>query len=128
MMGKAMHGRDERELLVLAGRFDQDALAEIYDRFNGPIYYYSLRLLGDATHAEDCAAETFRRFLHALQGGGGPTGNLKAYLFRSAHNWIVDHFRRTAPLPLTPETNLTQSDGDPSEEAEQRILQGEEGI
>jgi RNA polymerase sigma-70 factor (ECF subfamily) len=119
-----MHGRNERELLDLARRFDQDALAEIYDRFNDPIYRYSLRLLGDAAHAEDCAADTFSRLLHALQGGGGPTGNLKAYLFRSAHNWIVDHFRRTSPLPLDGEADLAHPDGDPPEEAEQRILQG----
>jgi RNA polymerase sigma-70 factor (ECF subfamily) len=119
-----MHGRNERELLELARRFDQDALAEIYDRFNGPIYHYSLRLLGDATHAEDCAADTFSRLLHALQGGGGPTGNLKGYLFRSAHNWIVDHFRRTPPLPLDQELDLVHPDAGPHDEAEQRILQG----
>jgi RNA polymerase sigma-70 factor (ECF subfamily) len=118
-----MHGRNERELLDFARRFDQDALAEIYDRFNGPIYYYSLRLLGDAILAEDCAAETFSRFLHALQAGGGPTANIKAYLFRSAHNWIVDHFRRTPPLPLDAQVDLVHPDGDPSEKAGERILQ-----
>jgi RNA polymerase sigma-70 factor (ECF subfamily) len=124
MISRAMHGRNERELLELARRFDQGALAEIYDRFNSPIYYYSLRLLGDAMHAEDCAAETFSRLLQALQGGGGPTGNLKAYLFRSAHNWIVDHFRRTPPLPLDAEVDLVNPGDDLPGEVEQKILQG----
>jgi RNA polymerase sigma-70 factor, ECF subfamily len=123
-MSKYMDALPDEALLRQARRFDQAALAEVYDRYNNGIYYYALRLLGDPSLAEDCTAETFSRLLRALRVGGGPTDNLKAYLYRSAHNWITDHYRRTPPLPLDPDSNLVQPDSDPGEQAEQNIIQG----
>ncbi len=114
----------EEALLRLAQQFDQTALAEIYDCYNQGIYYYALRMLGDPSLAEDCAAETFSRFLRALRGGGGPTDNLKAYLYRSAHNWITDHYRRE-PVPaleLNDEISEQEAD-DPLDETDLRIKQ-----
>jgi RNA polymerase sigma-70 factor (ECF subfamily) len=119
-----MELRSEEVLLRLAQRFDQPALAEIYDLYNQGIYYYALRLLGDPLLAEDCTSETFGRFLRALRGGGGPTENLKAYLYRSAHNWIADHYRRE-PVPafeLRDELPEQHAE-DPLEQAELRITQ-----
>lgn len=113
----------DEALLNLARRFDQAALAEVYDRYNNGIYYYALRLLSDPALAEDCAAETFSHFLRALSAGGGPTDNLKAYLYRSAHNWITDYYRRTPPLPLDIESELIEPDSDPVRQAEQNIDQ-----
>jgi RNA polymerase sigma-70 factor (ECF subfamily) len=122
-MNEHMDCRHDQELLCLARRFDLDALAALYDRYNTGIYHYSLRLVGDPALAEDCAADTFSRLLHALRDGGGPTDNVRAYLYRSAHNWIVDHYRRTPPEPLDPEADLVQPDGDPVEQAEQNMIQ-----
>jgi RNA polymerase sigma-70 factor (ECF subfamily) len=51
--------------------------------------------------AEDCVSETFSRFLGAIKRGGGPTDNVRAYLYRVAHNWITDYYRRK-PLPELP--------------------------
>ena len=118
-----MHPLPDDALLRLARKFDQTALAELYDRYNNGLYYYAMRLLGDPALAEDCAAETFSRLLRALRDGGGPTENLKAYLYRSAHNWITDHYRRTPPLPLDPETDLVGPESDPGKQAELNITQ-----
>lgn len=85
----------ERELLEQAKGLDQRALAEIYDCYSPRLYRYALRLLGDACMAEDCVAETFSRFLQSLRVGRGPREYLQAYLFRTAHNFIADHYRRT---------------------------------
>lgn len=76
------------------------ALTDIYDRYNPGLYRYALRLLGDAQLAEDCLSETFSRFLQALRAGQGPETHLQAYLYRVAHNWITDHYRRRPPPPL----------------------------
>jgi len=119
-----MHTVSDEALLRQARRFDQESLAEVYDRYNNGIYYYALRLLGDPSLAEECAAETFSRFLRVLCDGGGPIDNLKAYLYRSAHNWITDHCRRIPPLTLDLEANLVQPDSDPCEQAENSIVQG----
>jgi RNA polymerase sigma-70 factor (ECF subfamily) len=84
----------EQELLTQAGQFNTQALAEIYDLYSPRLYRYAMRLLGDASTAEDCVSETFSRFLKALQVGKGPRDYLQAYLFRTAHNLVVDHYRR----------------------------------
>ena len=85
---------DHTDLLQRARKFEEAALAEIYDQFSDDLYRYAMRLLGDQNLAEDCVAETFSRFLQALQRGGGPKEYLRAYLYRVSHNWITDHYRR----------------------------------
>jgi RNA polymerase sigma-70 factor (ECF subfamily) len=84
----------EQALLVRARKFERQALAEIYDMYSPGLYRYAARLLGDPQTAEECVSETFSRFLHALKDHRGPRDYLQAYLYRIAHNWIVDFFRR----------------------------------
>lgn len=96
----------ESDLLQRARRFDLDALAEIYDQYSPELYRYAIRLMSDPEQAEDCVAETFSRFLDALQGGGGPSQYLRAYLYRVAHNWVTDQYRRQPPPPLPLDTRL----------------------
>jgi RNA polymerase sigma-70 factor (ECF subfamily) len=84
-------------LLEKARHFNLDALAEVYDRYSPGIYRYAMKLLGNSSLAEDCVAETFSRLLKAFRGGGGPTNYLQAYLYRIAHHWITDYYRRQPP-------------------------------
>jgi RNA polymerase sigma-70 factor (ECF subfamily) len=88
----------ENALLHRARQFDQEALGWIYDEFSSAIYAYAYRLTGNTFLAEECVAETFSRLLQALKAGGGPQSHLKAYLYRTAHNWITDQYRRKAPI------------------------------
>ncbi len=92
----------EQVLLERASRFDEQALAEVYDTYSPGIFRYAWRLLGDADLAEDCVSETFDRYLRALHKGNGPQEYLQAYLYRIAHNWITDYYRRSPPpsMPL----------------------------
>ena len=103
------------ELLEKAHWFDMQALTEIYDLFSPGIYRYALRLLGDPLQAEDCVADTFSRFLHALKQGGGPRNQLQAYLYRIAHNWITDRYRREPLPPLELGEQTPASSGIPDE-------------
>jgi len=113
---------EEQKLLRAASQLNTQALAEIYDTYSPGIYRYGMRLLGDVTLAEDCVAETFTRFLKSLQERRGPRDNLQAYLYRIAHNWIVDHYRKDGN---TVELNdVIRSEADvPEEEATKRIRQ-----
>lgn len=101
---------DESRLLKAAQAFDLDCLAEIYDRFSPGLYAYALRQLGDEHRAEECVSETFSRFLKAIRLGKGPNDYLKAYLYRIAHNWITDSFRRSPPPMLELDENMAGSD------------------
>ena len=88
----------EQDLLTGIDRFDPEVLGQVYDLYSPGIYRYAYRLLGDDQLAEDCVADTFFRFLNALRGERGPETNLKAYLYRIAHNWITDSYRRRSPV------------------------------
>lgn len=97
------------ELLQRARQLDSQALAYIYDTYSPGLYRYAMRLLGDQNPAEDCVADTFTRFLQALQDRRGPENFLQAYLYRVAHNWISDFYRRQR----MPTEELTEDHHDP---------------
>ena len=88
----------DSELLSLAKEFDPEALAVIYDQYSTALFKYAYRQTGSQQLAEDCVAETFTRFLKVLQAGRGPRELLRPYLYRIAHNWIIDYFRKDKPL------------------------------
>jgi RNA polymerase sigma-70 factor (ECF subfamily) len=73
------------------------ALEEAFERYNDPLFRYAFRLLGDTDQAEECVAETFSRLLHTVSNGG-KVDNMRAYLYRVAHNWAIDTYRRREPL------------------------------
>jgi len=113
---------EEQKLLQSASKLDTKALAEIYDTFSPGIYRYAMRLLGDMTLAEDCVAETFARFLKSLQERRGPRDHLQAYLYRIAHNWIVDLYRKNQETVELSEVIQSETDI-PEDEAAQHIQQ-----
>lgn len=88
----------EQDLLLRARQLDPCALAEIYDLYSPHLYRYAVRLLGDACTAEDCVAESFSRFLQSIRTHKGPSDYLQAYLYRTLHNLVVDHYRRQSPV------------------------------
>jgi RNA polymerase sigma-70 factor (ECF subfamily) len=90
--------RDVR-LLERAQQWDERALEEIYDTFAPRIYRYAYRHLGHRSTAQDVTSETFHRLLDALKNGGGPRTNLSAWLYRVAHNVVVDIYRRQPDDP-----------------------------
>lgn len=85
---------DEHDLLMRARRFDETALAAIFDRYYGMIARYTYLHTGHAQTAEDLAAQVFQRLLDALRAGFGPDRALKPWLFRVASNLIIDDVRR----------------------------------
>ncbi len=77
-----------------SSRYSKQALQELYEAHSPALFRYAYRLLGDADLAEECVAETFSRLLLSVKNGGGPSDNARAYLYRVAHNWITDSYRR----------------------------------
>ncbi len=99
-----------------AATLDRQALAGIYERYNADIFRYARRLLDNSDLAEDCVAETFIRFLQYVRGGGQPD-NIRAYLFRAAHNWVIDQYRRKPLMDYSLEDNLrADTDGNPDQQ------------
>jgi RNA polymerase sigma-70 factor, ECF subfamily len=113
----------EQELLAGALDFDEKALAAIYDQFNGRIFAYGMRLLGKHDMAEECVAETFSRFLNAISEGRGPHSHLQAYLYRIAHNWITDYYRKQPVADLTEKQESGESS--PHHTVDKRLQQAQ---
>jgi RNA polymerase sigma-70 factor (ECF subfamily) len=111
------------DLLDLARKFDHQALARIYDTHSPGLYRYAMRLLGDHSLAEDCVAETFSRFLQALRAKRGPDSFLQAYLYRMAHNWIVDQYRRNPIQPMELTEEHLDEKADPEKDASLHMRQ-----
>jgi RNA polymerase sigma-70 factor (ECF subfamily) len=85
---------DHDDLLKRARQYDLQALAEIYDNLSPGLYAYAYRQTGSVALAEECVAETFRKLLEEFSKHKGPRRHLRAYLYRMAHNWITDQYRR----------------------------------
>jgi RNA polymerase sigma-70 factor (ECF subfamily) len=108
--------------LAQAKAYDRRTLADIYDEYQPLIYRYISRQVEDMETARDLTADVFNRFLSALESGQGPDKSLKSWLYRSAHNIVVDHYRRREfrdHLPIS--EHLPASGVDPAQEAEQRM-------
>ncbi|MCL4395239.1 MAG: sigma-70 family RNA polymerase sigma factor [Chloroflexi bacterium] len=81
-------------------------LERLYDANAARIFRYVYHRLGDQQLAQDLTSEAFVRFLHAKATPDNPT----AFLYRIAHNLIVDYAREHRPVALP--VDLVCRDGD----------------
>ena len=92
--------RDDPELIGRARSQDPEALGELYDSYAPQVYAYVYRRVSDPEVAEDLTGEVFVRVVMALHAGRTWHTSFRAWLYRVAHNLVVDHYRRRAPEPL----------------------------
>jgi len=98
-------------LLEAARAMNQEALADIFDRYSHTLYNFALRLCNDPLVADHIVGDVFAKFLEQLAAKKGPTSNLRAYLFQITYHIIVDQARasrRQAPLEVA---EFVQSSG-----------------
>jgi RNA polymerase sigma-70 factor, ECF subfamily len=119
----------DQELMRIVQAGDHSPASEIYDRYSGRIYNFTLRFLKNSEAAEDATQEVFVKMLkHANQFHGD--AKLSTWLFSIAANWCRDYLRKAdnkskesddvlvtlpAPLELGPDRNLERR------EDEQRV-------
>lgn len=92
---------DELPLLERIKLHDQQALAEVHDRYFDQIYHYLNYRLGDSEAAADVAGEVFLALIKALKRGKPPKTSLSGWLYAVARNLAADHIKkqvRTVPL------------------------------
>lgn len=117
-----MLNEEDTTRLQRARSLDTEVLAAIYDEYHPLIYRYIYRRVGEVEVAQDLAATVFQRFLQALDDGGGPERHLRAWLYRSAHNAVVDHYRRQQHRQhLSLKENLIDSGDSPARQTEKDL-------
>ncbi len=90
------------EALMLAYRAGESAAFEaLYARWRGPLYRYFLRQCGHAGQADELFQDVFMRVIGAA-AGYEPTAKFTTWLFRIAHNRLVDHWRKMGREPVDP--------------------------
>jgi RNA polymerase sigma-70 factor (ECF subfamily) len=77
-----------------AARHDLTLFGPVYERYVDRIYAYCRYRVGDAD-AEDVTSQVFVQAMVGIAGFRG--GSVAAWLFRIAHNCVVDHLRYRRP-------------------------------
>ncbi len=85
---------DEHALLERAKQHDEAALGELYDLYAPRIYAYIYRRVSNAHLAEDLTGDVFVRVIQAIQSERFWHTSFQAWLYRIAHNLVVDYYRR----------------------------------
>jgi RNA polymerase sigma-70 factor (ECF subfamily) len=96
-------GQDaDPELAALTARArkgDTAALGALYDRYSPAIYAYLYRRTGNAELARDLTADVFVKVIEAIQGHRVWRESFTGWLYRIAHNLLVDHVRAVKRRP-----------------------------
>ncbi len=113
--GRSLAADDSLVLAIQAG--DRTAFEGIYESYYDRIFRYVLVRTGNRAEAEDLAADVFLKAYEAI-GSYVPRGlPFAAWLFRIAHNLVVDHLRRRSRRPTAQlDESLPLTGGDPEEE------------
>jgi RNA polymerase sigma-70 factor (ECF subfamily) len=115
---------EQQALLKLASRADSVALGKLYDQYSNRIYSYVYHRVGQAELAEDLTGQTFMRMLEAVGEGQAWHTSFSGWLYRIAHNLVVDHYRRnrrTDFVEVEEATFVSSADDDPLHLVESRL-------
>jgi RNA polymerase sigma-70 factor, ECF subfamily len=108
--------QDEQSLIRRAQQLDQAALTQLYEENFDKIYRYIVLKIGDRTEAEDMTQQVFLNALRSITSYKSQGLPFSSWLYRIAHNQIVDHLRKTsrqAVVPLDESLPIPDSDPDP---------------
>ncbi len=116
--------QDEQSLIRRAQQLDQTALTQIYEENFDRIYRYIALKIGDRTEAEDLTQQVFLNALQSISSYKSKGLPFSSWLYRIAHNQIVDHLRkvtRKASVPLDESLPIPDPVGDPKYEIEMKF-------
>ncbi len=115
--------QDEEALVRRARQGDKEAFAQLYEGHFDKIYRYVALKVRDRTEVEDMTQQVFIRAYESIGSYKMQGFPFSAWLFRIAHNHIVDHIRRETKKPtvLLDETLPIAGDSNLEEEVAQKI-------
>jgi RNA polymerase sigma-70 factor (ECF subfamily) len=88
----------------------EQQVTRIYEESREDVYRYLLTLGLPPPQAQEAAQEAFLRLFVSLEKGGG-IQNMRAWVFRVAHNHAMDLLMRERLQPLEPELEAVLRDG-----------------
>ena len=87
----------------------QELVTRAFEDARDDVYRYILTLGLPAPQAQEAAQDVFLRLVAALESGT-EIRNMRAWLFRVAHNLAIELRRKFQPLPMEPELEAALRD------------------
>jgi len=115
--------QDEESLVRRAKEHDEAALTQLYEENFDKIYRYIVLKIGDRTEAEDMTQQVFLKAFKSISGYRSKGSPFSSWLFRIAHNQIVDYWRKKSKRATVPleETRVGSSNNNPSSDVERKM-------
>jgi len=85
----------DEELMLLYRDGDAGAFDALYARHKGGLYRYLLRQCRDAAAAEELFQDVWMNLIRA-RAGYSVQAKFTTYLYRLAHNRLIDHYRKNS--------------------------------
>jgi RNA polymerase sigma-70 factor (ECF subfamily) len=93
-MDSALDHSDDVAIVARIAAGDQDALAELYDRFHRPCYSFAVRMVGSEGEAEEVIQETFVRAWRHAARYEQERASVQGWLLSITRNLCIDELRR----------------------------------
>jgi len=103
----------------------EEKVTRYFEQWRDPVHRYVVAAFGDLAEAEDITQEAFLQLYRCLHGGQSIT-NVRAWVFRTAHNLASNRLRSDQFIELFDETgweDLRQTLKDSAVNPEQRLLE-----
>ena len=114
--------QEEESLVQRAQNSDPEAFSQLYERYFNKIFRYIALKIGNSPEAEDMTQQVFLKSLQSISSYRWRDIPFSAWLFRIAHNLVVDYLRKKTRQPTASIENLPlAAEDDPQELAMIRI-------
>ncbi|MDH3901700.1 MAG: sigma-70 family RNA polymerase sigma factor [Xanthomonadales bacterium] len=106
----------DEKLMQRYAKGDARAFDQLYARHRAPLYRYFIRQVNNPATANDLYQGAWEKIIKARHSFK-PKAPFKVWMYRIAHNHLVDHFRRLRPEDSVEPDTLTNTGPDPSKGA-----------
>ncbi len=113
--------QDEEGLVRRAQHHDQEAFTQLYEEHFDKIYRYVAFKIGNATEAEDMTQQVFLNALKSISSFKWKGVPFSAWLYRIAHNQIVDYLRKKKHDAVPLDESLASKNDNPQLIVEQKL-------
>jgi RNA polymerase sigma-70 factor, ECF subfamily len=101
MFGPLVRAVEDEELIRRVAEGDDRALSELYDRYSRPVYATGMRVLADASLAEELVQDAFMNVWRAAASFDPARASFTTWLYRITRNRAVDLNRRRQVRPFS---------------------------
>jgi len=109
-----MQEMTDEKLMQRYAKGDTKAFDQLYARHRGPLYRYFIRQVNNPATANDLYQGAWEKIIKGREKYR-PRAPFKVWMYRIAHNHLVDYYRRIRPIDSVEPDTLSDTRADPSQ-------------